>query len=292
MATIIIDTEPYPNTASETSKCNICHEDTSNNRVKTPCNHEFCGECFFRWMQEKPNCPLCRKEFVNENIMTNINANREELSVISSEINYLKVRATKLKRQARKMYIKSEMSWERQIRLRNMLESTREEIILERKILKKIRKKRKVSKKINMLHKKEEEEISSLLDYIDGYCTRPVEELNTYSDSTGETKEETDELCETLWNNMLLQTDNPISVSVENPEETPVENPDEAETEAETPDEEYASDTAEDSSSEDSSEDFSYEEEQVFTFQEWPTLNEAYPITPNDETVIFTFGEN
>ena len=313
MATIIIDTEPYPNTNNftapdiETSKCNICHEDTSNNRVKTPCNHEFCGECFFRWMQEKPNCPLCRKEFVNENIMTNINANREELSVITSEVTYLKVRASKLKKQARKMYIKSEMSWERQIRLRNMLESTREEIILERKILKKLRKKRKKPKSLNMLHKKEEEEISSLLDYIDGYCTRPVEELNTYSDSTGETKEETDELCETLWNNMLLQTDNPISVSVENPEETPVENPDEAETEAETPDEEYASDTAEDSSSEDSSEDFSYEEEQVFTFQEWPileepavgtlldstirewpTLNEAYP----NETVIFTFGEN
>mgnify|MGYP001374119003 CR=1 FL=1 len=73
--TIIIDTEPtvYPNTNNftapdiETSKCNICQEDISNNRIKTPCNHDFCGDCFFKWMQEKPNCPLCRKEFVNEN---------------------------------------------------------------------------------------------------------------------------------------------------------------------------------------------------------------------------------
>jgi len=323
MATIIIDTEPYPNTNNftapdiETSKCNICHEDTSNNRVKTPCNHEFCGDCFFKWMQEKPNCPLCRKEFVNENIMTNINANREELSVISSEISYLKVRASKLKRQAIKMYTKSEMHWERQIRLRNMLESTREEIILERKILKKLRKKRKVSKKINMLHKKEEVEISGLLDYIDGYCTSGnVDELNTYSDPIGETKEDSDELCETLWNNMLL----------ENPEETPEETPEEnqfrmlwetqeensVENSVENTEEIYTSDTytadySSESSSEDSSSEDSSEEEQVFTFQEWPileepavgtlldstirewpTLNEAYP----NETVIFTFGEN
>ena len=321
MATIIIETEPtvYPNTNNFTApdiepfKCNICQEDTENNKVITPCEHIFCGECFFKWMQEKPNCPLCRKEFVNENIMTNINANREELSVISSEISYLKVRASKLKRQAIKMYTKSEMHWERQIRLRNMLESTREEIILERKILKKLRKKRKVSKKINMLHKKEEVEISGLLDYIDGYCTSGnVDELNTYSDPIGETKEDSDELCETLWNNMLL----------ENPEETPEETPEEnqfrmlwetqEENSVENTEEIYASDTytadySSESSSEDSSSEDSSEEEQVFTFQEWPileepavgtlldstirewpTLNEAYP----NETVIFTFGEN
>jgi hypothetical protein len=312
MATIIIDTEPivYPNTNNFTAsdiepfKCNICQEDTSNNKVITPCEHIFCGECFFKWMQEKPNCPLCRKEFVNENIMTNINANREELSVISSEINYLKVRASKLKRQAGRMYIKSEMHWERQIRLRKMLESTREEIIFERKILKKLRKKTKKSKLLNKLYNKEEVEISGVLDYIDGYCTRPVEELNTYSDLIGETKEDTEEdteedtggLEETLWNNMLLREDNSIIRSVEFSGGIPVENPEEAETEAETEAEEYASDTytADYSSEYSSSAEDSYSDYINNFIQQWPTLNEAYPneAYPNDETVIFTFGEN
>ena len=301
MASIIIETEPtvYPNTNNftapdiEISKCNICQEDTSNNSVKTPCNHEFCGDCFFKWMQEKPNCPLCRKEFVNENIMTDINANREELSVISSEITYLKVKYSKMKKQARKMYAKSEMSWERQIRLRRMLEDTRQSIIKERRILKKIRIKRINSKKINNLYKEEDEKITGLLDYIDGYCHEDLNDSNNYlssievetkdetKDETDETKDETNEanetkdetkdetdetLDETLWNNILL--DDITLNQTENPEEVI-----------------YDTDTTEDLSSSD-------EEDFEFTYSsEWPPLNEPFLIS-NAETVIFTFGEN
>ena len=89
---IVIDTEPTinpetgnftaPDIDSEPKTCNICQDDIlSGNSVKTPCNHVFCTNCFFKWMQEKPNCPLCRKEFVNEDIMKNITVNREELSI-------------------------------------------------------------------------------------------------------------------------------------------------------------------------------------------------------------------
>ena len=89
--TIVVETEPTVN--SETGEfnapdidcqdltCNICQEDLANNKIKTPCNHLFCGSCFFKWMQEKPNCPLCRKEFVNEDIMKNITANTNQVYV-------------------------------------------------------------------------------------------------------------------------------------------------------------------------------------------------------------------
>ena len=109
---IVIDTEPTINpetgnfTAhdidSEPTTCNICHDDISDGIIKTPCNHEFCNKCFFKWMQEKPNCPLCRKEFVNENIMKNIMANREELSVLNSEIAYTRIRTQRFKRRMNK----------------------------------------------------------------------------------------------------------------------------------------------------------------------------------------------
>ena len=274
MASIMIDTQPEPNTEPNTEKCNICQEDISNNKVKTPCEHEFCSDCFFKWMQEKPNCPLCRTEFVNQNIMADINANREELSVITSEVTYLKVRASKLKKQARKMYIKSEMSWERQIRLRDMLETTREEIILERKRLRNLRKKTKKTKNINMLYNKEDKETNDILDYIDGYCTAPIEMIHNYSE--GETKEDTNELCETVWNNMLLET--PVETPVETPEtNSPFYSTDE--------DGYYDEETDEET-------DEGVENLEFNLSTEWYThLNDPLLIS-NDETVIFTFGEN
>ena len=60
---------------SEAIKCGICWEKIAfDNNVVTPCRHHFCTTCFFRWLKEKQNCPVCRKEFGN-----NIVENREEL---------------------------------------------------------------------------------------------------------------------------------------------------------------------------------------------------------------------
>ena len=35
-------------------------------RVITPCDHCFCTECFFKWIKEGKNCPLCRKTFIED----------------------------------------------------------------------------------------------------------------------------------------------------------------------------------------------------------------------------------
>lgn len=32
--------------------------------VTLPCNHRFCTNCLMKWMKVKPNCPMCRREFV------------------------------------------------------------------------------------------------------------------------------------------------------------------------------------------------------------------------------------
>ena len=45
--------------------CCICYKMSDKKKyVVTSCNHYFCTDCFFKWLLEKPSCPLCRKEFI------------------------------------------------------------------------------------------------------------------------------------------------------------------------------------------------------------------------------------
>ena len=45
--------------------CCICSDDlTLSTVVNTHCGHQFCGECFWKWMKSKNTCPLCRKDIL------------------------------------------------------------------------------------------------------------------------------------------------------------------------------------------------------------------------------------
>ena len=33
--------------------------------VQTPCKHDICNKCFFRWIKINPNCPYCRNNFTS-----------------------------------------------------------------------------------------------------------------------------------------------------------------------------------------------------------------------------------
>jgi hypothetical protein len=52
--------------------CTICQEKLLNKKCcTTNCNHFFHSECLIKWLKEKHNCPLCRKEILykkNDNI--------------------------------------------------------------------------------------------------------------------------------------------------------------------------------------------------------------------------------
>ena len=68
---------------SPTTFCNICHKSLETNEMlKTSCNHEFCRVCFFKWLKEKPNCPVCREQFTKPRI----EELTEELEVILQDI--------------------------------------------------------------------------------------------------------------------------------------------------------------------------------------------------------------
>ena len=43
----------------------MCVEDlTMENIVTTECNHQFCKDCFWRWLKTKNSCPFCRKSLL------------------------------------------------------------------------------------------------------------------------------------------------------------------------------------------------------------------------------------
>ena len=45
--------------------CGICNKELSDDkRVKTNCGHDFCTECFFKWLHENSRCALCRNLFI------------------------------------------------------------------------------------------------------------------------------------------------------------------------------------------------------------------------------------
>ena len=49
--------------------CCICSDDlTLDTVINTQCGHQFCKDCFWKWMKNKNTCPLCRKDILfNDN---------------------------------------------------------------------------------------------------------------------------------------------------------------------------------------------------------------------------------
>ena len=46
--------------------CPICYKPiNSHTIVNTPCGHNTCSKCFFRWIKTNPNCPICRLDFTS-----------------------------------------------------------------------------------------------------------------------------------------------------------------------------------------------------------------------------------
>ncbi|NWT90085.1 TOPRS ligase, partial [Lanius ludovicianus] len=41
--------------------CPICHDEQEGVAYVIPCGHEFCMGCILRWVEKKPECPLCRR---------------------------------------------------------------------------------------------------------------------------------------------------------------------------------------------------------------------------------------
>ena len=45
--------------------CPICVSDHTNYCI-TKCNHEFCKDCLYEWLESNNNCPICNYEFIEK----------------------------------------------------------------------------------------------------------------------------------------------------------------------------------------------------------------------------------
>ena len=53
--------------------CPICYEDVNDNitLVQLPCEHSICSECLNRWIRESNDCPICRYDLSQGEILFN-----------------------------------------------------------------------------------------------------------------------------------------------------------------------------------------------------------------------------
>lgn len=56
---------PPPSEDTPAARCSVClvGMDDDTNIVTTPCEHRFHTHCFFAWIKNKVNCPICRASF-------------------------------------------------------------------------------------------------------------------------------------------------------------------------------------------------------------------------------------
>ena len=122
--------------SSYKSQCNICFDNIKPNMlVNTPCGHSFCSECFFEWMKENYTCPCCRTLVIKreENQQRVLTVNRAEIAVQEQEIEELTDDVANLrrlqkihKRRVSHLEKNNKKLLARQIRVRMMLQETRQ----------------------------------------------------------------------------------------------------------------------------------------------------------------------
>lgn len=80
--------------SSLNTECPICQKEIkSDSKVVTPCDHTFCTQCFFEWIMEGKNCPLCIYNFISSSQTDT----EELLSDLMAEVNIEQVGLQSLK---------------------------------------------------------------------------------------------------------------------------------------------------------------------------------------------------
>ena len=73
------DSKKNSSSQTETNQfCPVCFKPLfAHNIVNTPCNHNTCSKCFFRWIRTNPTCPMCRLDFTSWDRVTKEDFNTE-----------------------------------------------------------------------------------------------------------------------------------------------------------------------------------------------------------------------
>lgn len=58
-------------------ECPICYEEIKTS-VTSNCGHQFCYSCFSKFIENSPDCPMCREKLFSEDDLNTINSNKLE----------------------------------------------------------------------------------------------------------------------------------------------------------------------------------------------------------------------
>ena len=59
------------NIKKENPLCSICLTDITLNKKELGCKHNFHKQCIDKWLEKKSNCPICRKEVIEDEPVVN-----------------------------------------------------------------------------------------------------------------------------------------------------------------------------------------------------------------------------
>ena len=73
--------ENKPKNKKESYDCGVCYKTlTMDDNVVTKCDHHYCKDCFYRWIQTNASCPMCRTP-----ITSNAHLTEDQLQMALSE---------------------------------------------------------------------------------------------------------------------------------------------------------------------------------------------------------------
>ena len=190
---------------AEEPVCGICYIALDNkNTVITTCDHAYCTTCFFKWLNRKETCALCRKVLLSDTV---VEERLNTLQDVQEELmdNYRCLRVLKRnikKKRCKKNNLSDDINslLNRQIRLRCLLQQTRtmcKETLVRSKFLKQAVEMQKESLDLMKNYRSEWEELHTPL-------LAPTEDEGSKEESEEESEEELDVV------NMTAAIDNMI----------------------------------------------------------------------------------
>ena len=110
--------------------CGICYTALNNkNTVITTCNHAYCTSCFFKWLNRKETCALCRKVLLSDTVVEErLTALQDVQSELMDNYRCLRVLERNIKKKkCKKKNLTDDINslLNRQIRMRYLLQETR-----------------------------------------------------------------------------------------------------------------------------------------------------------------------
>ena len=166
------DLSSMKESSSTNESCAICYTVlTVKNTVVTPCNHLYCSSCFFTWLGRKETCALCRQTLIPNTILEE---RFEELQGVQRDIlvNYRYRRALnadikKIKKKEKKLTDKVFCLQKKQIRMRELLDYTREacrQLVIDSAVLQEAAKNQKNSLELLTSSKQEWDDLCKPLE--------------------------------------------------------------------------------------------------------------------------------